>query len=89
MYKIVKTEFSQRRPAWMVTLLLHLNPVLYHRRFTERKAQVVLRYIKILIHKTHIIKKNSRIILHYTPTELTISNHFYKPYLTFKIQKVK
>lgn len=89
MYKVTKHEYLRRRPGWMISLLLRFQPSIYARQQTEYKAQVVLRYIRLSIHKSRIIADKKRILLESHSNEVIIKSNFGKPYLSFNIEKTK
>lgn len=89
MYKVSKSEYLERRPAWMITLLLRLQPKLYGNFPTEHKAKVILRYIRMMIHKSRIIKQKGRLQLESSSDKIVIKNNFGRPYLSFNIEKTK
>ena len=88
-YKVCKSEVLERRPAWMITLLLRLQPKLYGNLPNEHKARVILRYIRMMIHKSRIIKQKGRLQLESSDDKLVIKNNFGRPYLSFNIEKTK
>ncbi len=89
MYKVTKHEHLRRRPGWMISLLLRFQPSLYGKQQTEHKAQVILRYIRLAINKTHIIQNKKRLQLESNLNEVIIKNNHGKVYLSFNIEKTK
>ena len=89
MYKVTKHEYLRRRPGWMISLLLRFQPSLYGKQHSEYKAQVILRYIRIVINMSRIIQNKKRLQLESTPKEVVIKNNHGKVYLSFNIEKTK
>ena len=89
MYRVVKHEHLPRRPRWMISLLLLLHPSYYGKHQTEHQAQVMLRYIRLCIHKTRLINGKKRVQIESSPNEIVIKNNYGKKYLTFNVEKTK
>lgn len=89
MYKVTKHEYLSRRPRWMISLLLMLRPSFYGKHQTEHQAQVMLRYIRRVIHTTRLVYNKKRLLLESTPNEIIIKNNYGKIYLTFNVEKTK
>ena len=53
------------------------------------QAKVILRYIRMMIYKSRIIKQKGRLQLESSSDKLVIKNNFGRPYLSFNIEKTK
>ena len=87
MYRISKSENIAKRPKWMVSLLLRLNPSLYEEKESMDKALIVMRYIKMTTKKI-LSPRNKKVMLIESAETLTFCDRRGKPILDFSLKEI-
>lgn len=82
-YKVTRTESIKRRPEWMISLLMEVNPGSYRVQRTWDDACNLLMGIGKTIKNTRLCERSSRVRLHEEKGALSLVNSKGKPVLSF------
>lgn len=85
MYKVVKTEMTNKRPKWLVSLLIRCKPMLIGTSLSLSCCQVVIRYLRFCAYLLFKNRTTDKVYIQQTEHELVLYNNRRKPCISFKI----